>query len=168
MCQKGHCREKHPATGLRIRRLVHLEPDMLAALSDFGREALGDSALDQWMLPVIADCGYLFVGESGTEVFGAAEVILTTVDGELYLEGFYVRPRYQGRGYGTQMLDGVCSQLARDGYRRLLATVDPGNSAGRGLYGKAGFAEIRYLPNRYGFGRHRLELALDLSRKARS
>ena len=48
---------------------------MLAALVEYGRSALGESALDEWMLPVIATCGLLYVGRVGEEIVGSAEII---------------------------------------------------------------------------------------------
>lgn len=149
--------------GLVIRRLSRLEPEMLSSLEEYGREALGDSALDRWMLPVIAGYGLLYVGVAGaTEVVGAAEIIRCLQDGDLYLEGFYIRPRFQGWGYGSQMLTAIRAILRGDGYKRLLATVDPENLDARRLYEKTGFTRAGFLPDHYGPGRDRLLLSLNL------
>ena len=151
-----------PDSDLAIKRLNRLTPDMLAHLDEYGHAALGDSALDKWMLPVIAAHGILYVATALKEIVAAAEIISTMEEGELYLEGLYVRPEFQGRGIGTRFLAGICSLLAGDGHKRLLATVDPGNMTARGLYGRAGFKEIDLLPDHYGPGLDRVLLELDL------
>jgi len=147
---------------LAVRRLTHLDTAMLAQLTRYGRDALGDSALDAWMLPVIATCGLLFVGKSGEEIIGSAEIIRCLEEGDLYLEGFYVRPEFQRKGYGTAILTGVLEVLSRESFDRLLVTLAPENEPGRRLYEKTGFSEIDYLPDHYGPGRSRLLMAAPL------
>jgi len=152
-----------PAGGLSIERLTSLEPGVLAELVERGRSALGESALDEWLLPVIAGYGYLFVGRIGGGIAGSAEVIRCASDDDLYLEGFYILPAHQGRGLGRMLLSGVMERLAAMGYRRLLATLDPVNAAARQLYAGAGFRELDQLPDHYGPGRDRLLLAAALA-----
>lgn len=146
-----------------IRRLTHLEPATLGELVEYGRAALGESALDEWMLPVIASCGLLYVGRVGEETVGAAEILGILDSGDLYLEGFYIRPEMQGRGYGTRMMLGVIDLLAKEGFKRMLVTLAPENEPGMKLYDRTGFREIDYLPDHYGQGRHRMLLAVELS-----
>lgn len=151
-----------PAGGLVVRRLTHLDLSNLEKLAGYGRAALGESALDEWLLPVVAACGLLYVGRSGEEIVGAAEIIRCLEGDDLYLEGFYIRPEFQRRGHGRRLLDEIIALLAREDFNRLLATVDPGNEAGQRLYGGAGFSQCDYLPDHYGQGRHRLLMARDL------
>lgn len=151
-----------PRLELAVRRLTHLDALTLEALAVYGREALGEAAHDEWMLPVIATCGLLYVGRAGEEMVGAAGIIRCLEGSDLYLDNFFIRPAFRGRGYGRLLLDGVCGQLAGAGFCRLLATLDPENEAGQRLYGGAGFREADYLPDYYGRGRHRLLMALDL------
>lgn len=156
---------------LVIRRLTRLEPPQLEALVEYGRSALGESALDAWLLPVIAGHGRLYVAEvgganeggAGGEIVGAAEVIRCFEEGDLYLEGIYIRPEFQRQGHGSELLKGVMELLAAEGYSRLLATVDPENGAGLGLYEKAGFTGNGHQLDYYGPGRHRLMLAVHLA-----
>lgn len=151
---------------LGILSLDSLDPVMLARLTRYGREALGESALDEWLLPVIAGCGRLYVAEAGARIVGSAEVLRCMDDGDLYLEGLYVRPEFQGRGYGAALLAHVMSELARDGYDRLLATLAPDNTVASRLYERAGFRELRLLSDHYGPGRDRRLLAAALRTKA--
>lgn len=146
-----------------IRRLTHLEPETLSLLVEYGRAALGESALDEWLLPVIASCGLLYVGRLGEEIVGSAEILGFIESGDLYLEGFYIRPELQGRGYGTEMMLGVMELLSREGFSRMLVTLDPDNEAGMKLYDRTGFREVDYLPDHYGPGRNRLLLAVELA-----
>lgn len=153
---------------LVICRLTHLDTVMLAQLTRYGREALGESALDTWMLPVIATRGLLFVGRSGEEIIGSAEIVRCLEEGDIYLEGLYIRPEYQRTGYGTSLLTGVLDVLSREAFNRILVTLDPANEAGRRLYEKTGFYEIDYLPDHYGPGRSRLLMAASLATGAGS
>lgn len=156
--------------GLAVRRLRRLDTRTLEILERIGHEALGDSALDHWMLPVVARCGMLFVASLGRETVGAAEILICMGDGDqksdlsgdLYLEGLYISPAHQGKGYGAALLTEVIKDLANGNFRRLLATVDPANEPGRKLYRKAGFRETEKLPDYYGSGRHRLGIELEL------
>ena len=145
---------------LTVVRIARLELSLLASLVEYGRAALGDSALDEWLLPVIAGHGRLYAGMAGDEIAGAAEIIRCFEGNDLYLEGLYVRPEFQGRGYGSQLLTGVMRLLSGEGdFSRVIATVDPANAAGRRIYAKAGFIETAIEQNHYGPGRDRIVLA---------
>lgn len=148
--------------GLTVRRLTHLDAGLTQELKEYGREALGEGALDEWMLPVIASCGLLYLGKVGEEIVGSAEIIRCMEEGDLYLEGFYIRKEYRRRGYGRELLDAVKKLLAGEGFTRLLVTLAPENEAGLRLYEGTGFQEVDYLPDYYGPGRHRLLMAARL------
>lgn len=150
-------------SGLVIRRISHIEPQLLSALTKHGRSALGESALDHWLLPVVAVFGALYIAESEGEIVGAAEIIRAMADGDLYLEGFYIVPEFQRRGFGSRMMEKLPGLLASEGYKRLLATVDPENLAALRLYEKTGFRQEAYLPDHYGPDRHRLLMSLRLA-----
>jgi len=146
-----------------ISRVTRLEPPLLAALVESGRSDRGESARDEWMLPVIAARGMLFIARNGVEIIGAAELIRCIDPSDLYLEGFYIRPSFQKRGFGSRLLTGVMGMIAGQGFTRLLATQDPANNAASKLYEKAGFCQIDFLSDYYGAGRHRLLLAASLT-----
>lgn len=160
MKKKGNDRGNNSkASGeLVVRRLTHLDPVLIEELKEYGKEALGESALDEWMLPVIASCGLLFVGKVGEEIVGVAEILRCLEGHDLYLEGFYIRDAYRRRGYGKALLNSIKELVAKEGYERLLVTLAPENEAGLCLYQSTGFIEIDYLPDHYGKGRHRLLL----------
>jgi ribosomal protein S18 acetylase RimI-like enzyme len=146
-----------------VQRLESVDSRTLAGLESAGREALGDSALDRWMIPVVAMCGFLFVAQEGPEIVGAAEIICTRAADELYLEGLYVRPAFQQRGYGRRILQEAMDALTRAGYGSILATVAPDNVAARRLYESAGFIQIDEMPELYGAGKDRLLLSRRLT-----
>ncbi|MCL4473104.1 MAG: GNAT family N-acetyltransferase [Actinobacteria bacterium] len=147
---------------LEVVRLRRLDPSLLDSLVAYGRSALGESALDEWMLPVITEHGRLYVGMLDGEIVGAAEIIRCFDEGGLYLEGFYIRPEYQSQGHGLELLGGVIRILASEGFDRMLATVAPGNKSVRGFYRRAGFIETGREQNHYGPGRDRIMLAAGL------
>jgi len=151
-----------------IHRLTHLGPETLSLLVEHGRAALGESALDEWMLPVIASCGLIYAGKLGDEIVGAAEILGFLESSDLYLEGFYIRPEFQGRGRGAELMFGVKELLVREGFSRMLVTIDPDNKAGMKLYERTGFREVDFLSDYYGRGRNRLLLAVDLGGSGRS
>ncbi|MEW6020002.1 MAG: GNAT family N-acetyltransferase [Pseudomonadota bacterium] len=149
--------------GLTVTRLESLDPETIGLLEGYGREALGESALDNWLLPVVARFGMLFIAEAGGETVGAAEVLRCKGPEDVYLEGFYIRPVFQGRGFGAALLDQVLDACTAEGVMRMQATVSPGNESGRRLYRRAGFREVAALPDFYGKGRDRMLLELDLT-----
>lgn len=56
---------------------------------------------------------------------------------ELYVIG--VDPRFQGRGYGTELVKVAIDELARGGAAEAVLFVDGDQDATIGLYEKAGF-----------------------------
>lgn len=61
-----------------------------------------------------------------------------------------VRPEFQGRGFGTRLLNHLLSLARRRGARYALLEVRPSNYAARGLYERMGFSRSgvrkRYYP----------------------
>lgn len=149
--------------GLTVRRLEQLGPGELEALERYGREALGEAALDRWQLPVVAAFGFLFVASEAGEIAGSAQVIRCRHEGDLYMDGFYMREQCRGRGLGAALLATVLRELAALGFARLLVTVDPENKAALRLYSGRGFATAAALPKFYGAGSDRLLLAVKLA-----
>lgn len=116
--------ENIKAGRLKLRRHETLSPELLLKLESLGRSALSESALDRWMIPVIASFGLLYTAELNEDIAGAAEIIRSLNEGVLYLEGLYIRPELQNMGYGTELLNGLIDILCSSRFSRLLATVD--------------------------------------------
>jgi len=58
-----------------------------------------------------------------------------------FVDDFFVRPGFRGRGLGTAALDAVRGAAAEMGVRALLVEVGPLNDPARRVYGRAGFAD---------------------------
>jgi len=80
-------------------------------------------------------------------------VVMVAV-GEAHLLNLSVARAAQGRGLGTQLLDGVMAAALAHGAHDMLLEVRPSNAAGRSLYAKAGFVQLGvrkdYYPARGG------------------
>lgn len=148
---------------LTVGRLTHLEPRALRELADHGRESLGEAALDEWMLPVIAAWGFLYTAEHDGEVIGSAQVIRCVSEGDLYMDIFYIRPKFRRKRHGTAFIREVLRRLGGHGYSRLLATVAPGNTPALAFYDASGFKQTGELPDFYGEGKDRLLVAASLA-----
>jgi ribosomal protein S18 acetylase RimI-like enzyme len=147
---------------LKVRQLEHLDPHMVARLTDYGSESLGSAAPGEWLLPVIARWGLLYVAEEEGEIIGSAQLFCGAEASEVYMDGFFIRPGYRGRGYGRSLLAVVADRLRARGYCRLVLTLDPRNQAAASLYQGAGFREIAKLDDFYGYGRDRWLMSLEL------
>ncbi len=147
-----------------MRLVISLKPGLLSRLADCGRRSLGPAAPGEWLLPVIAAFGFLFVAEEGEDIIASAQVFACRESGDLYMDAFYVVPERRRRGLGRELLGQVMDRLGREGYSRLLVTADPGNEAAMALYRATGFEELEELGEFYGAGRRRLLLAAPLRR----
>ena len=76
----------------------------------------------------------------GDTIAGYAVVMLAV--GEAHLLNLSVARPAQGRGIGTQLLDGVMAAALAHGAHDMLLEVRPSNAAGRSLYAKAGFVQL--------------------------
>lgn len=85
--------------------------------------------------------------------------------------GYYFDPAAWGRGYASELVT-ACTRLSDDLLRlpELRAFAHPGNAGSRRVLAKAGFEEVRYVPEMerllYARGRHRGRHA-DLLRRER-
>ncbi len=149
--------------GLAACRLTILPASLLEEIEKYGLESLGRSAPNRWMLPVIASWGLLYVARLGADIVGSAQIIRCLQKGDLFMDAFYIRPDYRGAGHGKAFLSGLKKELAELGFQRLLATLEPENSAGVRLYAGCGFEIVDNLPDYYGKERHRFLIASSLA-----
>lgn len=61
------------------------------------------------------------------------------IDNEFGLYGFVIRPEYQGRGYGRQMLEETIRIVQAEGTQNLMLDVDTSNERALHLYQSVGF-----------------------------
>jgi ribosomal-protein-alanine N-acetyltransferase len=91
----------------------------------------------------------LLVIEAG-DVVGYA---LAVADGSVaYVPEFAVHPDWQGEGYGSRLMDGLCDRLARAGFETLRLTVHADDRRARGFYRSHGFEMVECLPDHYADG----------------
>ncbi len=61
-----------------------------------------------------------------------------------WVEELYIKPDYQGKGYGTQALESVLAYLRREGISRVRLEVTPRNRGAIRLYESLGFVMSPY------------------------
>lgn len=67
-----------------------------------------------------------------------------TQTGEFYVDSFGVNPDYQGRGFGSLMLQNAIQRFVTDGNQTLGLLVDVDNPNAKKLYTKMGFKSVGF------------------------
>lgn len=76
-------------------------------------------------------------------------------DGTLLMDGIAVAPEARGLGIGTQLLDGILAEAARNGCARVRLDVIDTNPRAKALYERRGFSAVKeedIFPFRWLFG----------------
>jgi ribosomal protein S18 acetylase RimI-like enzyme len=141
---------------LRITRLRRPGPEELRRLEGYDAEAFGPTGLRTYDLAVVAQAGAVLLAWVGNEMVGSCQ-LLRTVDEPtfLYVVGFYIRPPWQGRGLGRQLVGCVARESRAMGAEGLVLTVSPANVRAYNLYTGVGFVEEDFFPDFYGAGEDR-------------
>ena len=140
-------------TLLRIRRPGH---DLLETLQTYDFEVFGPTGLRTYDLAVVAEAGAIFVARVGEEIVGSCQLLRVLDEpGFFYVVGFYIRPQWQGHGFGRQFLELVAAESRRLGAEGLVLTVSPRNIRAMNLYQSAGFVDEAFVPDFYGAGEDR-------------
>lgn len=147
-----------------VKRVQRLDRDMLEDLVQFERGVYGASGFNEWMLPVFARYGYLFVMRDNQDIIGTAELMRSWQDPDIaYLAGFGVARDRQGRGFGTEFMKEIIDILRAEHIKSVVLTVDPTNEPAMTLYRRHfGFRQTAFARDEYGAGRDRVILELDL------
>jgi ribosomal-protein-alanine N-acetyltransferase len=150
-----------PEDELTLTRLRRPDPDLLATVAEYDREAFGDVGLRLCDLAVTAEAGAVYLARVGTEVVGGCQLLrMLDEPGYLYVVGFYIRPERQARGLGRVLLQALVELCVGLGAEGLVLTVEPDNVRALELYRSAGFVEQDFVPEFYGAGEDRLVLRL--------
>lgn len=104
---------------------------------------------------------YNWVGEYKGEV--VAYGILSAILDESHLLNLCVSPRFQGRGFGRQMMQKLIDEARQQGADTLFLEVRPSNTSALRLYDSMGFNEIGRRKNYYPAAKGRREDALLLA-----
>jgi len=143
----------HELTVTRLRRPGH---DLLVTLEAYDFEAFGPTGLRTYDLAVMAQAGGVYLAYVEDEIIGGCQLLrLMDEPGFLYVVGFYVRPKWQGRHLGKAFLTAVADVLRQQGAEGMLLTVAPDNERAIGLYRGLGFEDEAFVPDFYGDGADR-------------
>jgi ribosomal protein S18 acetylase RimI-like enzyme len=137
----GTLRERPPANPrLRIRKADSKDREALAFVhaTSFGDDIEGSrSYIDKCLQ---RPWSTFYLGLLGAEPVGCLR--LDDLGQETGIYGFGVRPEYQGRGYGRQMLEEAIRIIRAESQKGIMLDVETDNTNAVGLYLSCGF-EIR-------------------------
>jgi ribosomal protein S18 acetylase RimI-like enzyme len=146
---------------LTLTRLSRPDPELLDRLAGYDREVFGSLGLRSCDLAVVAEAGALYVAHVGDEIVGGCQLLrMLDEPGYLYTVGFYIRPEWQGKGLGGELLRALMEACLDSGAEGLTLTVAPGNAEALALYRSAGFVDEAFVPGFYGPGEDRYILRL--------
>jgi ribosomal protein S18 acetylase RimI-like enzyme len=136
---------------MTLSRVCDPDRDLLRELEKYDFEAFGATGLRTYDLAVMAQAGAVLVARIGDEIVGSSQVMRVLDDPDFfYVVGFYIRPQWQGRHLGHELLRLVAEESRGLGAKGLVLTVAPTNVAALALYRSAGFVEDRFIPHFYG------------------
>ena len=154
---------------LVLERVRRPDPDLLVALESYDRDAFGPAGLRTYDLAIMAEAGAVFVARVGEEIVGGCQVMRVLDEpGFCYVVGFYVRPAWQGAGFGRRLLDLLRRECESRGAEGMILTVAPDNAQALSLYRSAGFAEEARIARFYGEGEDRYVLRLRFAERGLS
>ncbi|MCZ7663269.1 MAG: GNAT family N-acetyltransferase [Thermoleophilia bacterium] len=143
-------------TGATIERVVDPDPSVLAELGRYDAEAFGQTGLRSFDLGVVAHVGAIYLLRVDGVAAGSCQLLrMFDEPGMFWVFGFYVRPAWQGRGFGRRLLSYVAEQVRQAGGAGLRMSVSPANRAAIGLYEGFGFETLRLAADFYGPGEDR-------------
>lgn len=147
---------------MEVVREIRPSLDLLADLAAGEEQAFGHTGLRSFDLNVVAWAGGLFVGRVDGEVAACCQLVRTFDEpGAFWVVGFWVRPRWQGRGNGRALLREVADGVRAAGGSALLLTAEPANTRALNLYSSFGFRRVAEAPDFYGPGEDRYLLRWD-------
>lgn len=153
---------------MEVARLTRPDLEVLTELAAYDAEAFGHTGLRSFDLGVVGRAGGLFVGRAEGEVVSCCQLMRMFDDpGLFWVVGFWVRPAWQGRGFGRALLDAVAGQVRAAGGSGLMLTVEPGNTQAINLYSSFGFKFVEEAPDFYGPGEDRHVLRWEDGHEAR-
>jgi ribosomal protein S18 acetylase RimI-like enzyme len=147
----GLSRPAEAAAGLVLQRVRSPDEELLAALEAYDFEAFGPTGLRTYDLAVMAEAGAVFDAWLEGDIVGGCQLMRVLDEPDFfYVVGLYIRPPWQGRHLGRELLRLVGEESRRLGAVGLLLTVAPDNVKALSLYKSAGFVEERFVPHFYG------------------
>lgn len=145
--------------------LVRLERPGLAELDElaaYDQEAFGHTGLRSFDIGVVSRAGAVFLGQVDGIVVGSCQLLRTWDEpGTFWVFGFYIRPDWQGQGFGRELLRGVIEEVSRVGGTGIVLSVAVPNRAALDLYLSFGFRIVEEIADFYGPGEDRYMLRWD-------
>ena len=143
---------------LKVTVLKSNSKEIIDKLIEIESEAFGEGGLNQWGLVPMIYHGLVYVIWLDKEPVGLAEYMRDMEDiKKAYLYGLAISKRYQGKGFGSQLLDYSLMDLSKRRIKKVELTVDPNNQNAVYIYHhKFGFDKIDYREDEYGLGEDRL------------
>ncbi len=145
--------------------LVRLERPGLAELDElaaYDEEAFGHTGLRSFDIGVVSRAGAVFLGQVDGVVVGSCQLLRTWDEpGTFWIFGFYIRPDWQGQGFGRELLRGVMDEVTRVDGSGIELSVPPSNRAALDLYLSFGFRVVEEIVDFYGPGEDRYLLRWD-------
>lgn len=150
-----------------IRDIRSVDHKLVRMIERLERRNLGrEASINQWVIPVIIRYGKFIVAQKNgddPDIVGVCELIRSWKSETCaFIHSFYIDKTYRRKGIGKKLLEGVISNLKKDGFREIELTVDPYNKAANQLYKNFGFKTIDFRKDEYGRGVNRDLLKLDL------
>ncbi|MFH0917221.1 MAG: GNAT family N-acetyltransferase [bacterium] len=141
---------------LTVERVHRPDHALLLTLEAYDRRAFGPAGLRTYDLAVMAQAGAVFLARIGGEIVGSCQLLRELDEpGFFYVVGFYIRPEWQGRGLGRDLLLAIAEESRNLDAQGLVLTVAPDNVKAVNLYRSAGFVDEAFIPHFYGEGEDR-------------
>ncbi len=99
--------------------------------------------------------GHVFLILDGSQIIGSIAYQIKSKD-HAYIEGLVITPDFQGKGYGTAVINKILEELKN--YKIISLVTHPENSNAIMIYLKAGFKIKAWKDNFFGDGEARIEL----------
>lgn len=79
-------------------------------------------------------------------------ILIPGPEGDAYVPEFAIDPARHREGLGTKLLQGLCEDVAEDGFDRVLLTAQASDTGAQRFYRENGFEPVERLPNEYESG----------------
>lgn len=145
---------------IKVKRLTSNEVEEINKILILEQEIFGENgAIDIWNLKPLIKNGLVLVLYEDDKIIGVSEFIRNFDNySNIYLYGFFILPTYQGKGYGSMLMERSIEYLKRNAIDYISLTVNPNNFKAIKFYLKNKFVKTKFLKNEYGIKNNRFLL----------
>lgn len=127
------------------------DSDLLFEIVKYEDEIFGEASVGNWNIKPFSKYGKVFaLLTEKNEIVSVIEVLSSFDREKAYLYGVSTSKRFQGKGYGKEILDYVLKYLIKIGIKTVELTADEDNIIAQNLYSQFGFKIVENLSNEYG------------------